>query len=541
VRKRVLSRVMPGLAVVLGLTALVIFVLLYGRGEAGLAQEVPQVEMALTARSGEGVVGYSLLLSNQEQGEIALDRIEVLLPEGQAYVGLAASSEVNLEPSKEEKALLWSGPFILAGEGSLSLDFWAVALRDEASGLSRATIYVGGTAVASAEEEVTVAPWPAPSAVAPPSLGLGAPSPSITVTKSVTPATTFPNLPVLYTVVFTNSSGADVALNTITDTFDSSLVRHAGAAYGSQIDCPPQDQWGQSSVTCTGPYTVPAGSTLTWKYYAYVLDTFEEQTVTNTLEAEADDGSVGPETETLDIEVMKVFLPLAMKSVGVAAPASLEDHFDANADNWTPFLNYWRLKPQQWYWDAAGGYQGGGYRHNMCLGVADCDDGAHDALAMYLEGDSQEWTDYRFQAKVKLVSGTQIGVWFRGTYEEDPVYSGRKITGYFFNLTPGSDRLTLWQMQTEEECVPGTLTQYLYNFSNPIQLQTVTGQTWLVKNHWYTIKVEVEGSLIKCYVDDVLRIEYNDTIGSTFLNGTVGLTVYKADDARFDDVVVEPL
>ncbi|MFQ5885633.1 MAG: hypothetical protein ACE5II_00195, partial [Anaerolineae bacterium] len=58
---------------------------------------------------------------------------------------------------------------------------------------------------------------------------------------------------------------------------------------------------------------------------------------------------------------------------------------------------------------------------------------------------------------------------------------------------------------------------------------------------WYTLKVEVEGSLIKCYVNDVLMIQYNDTVGTTFLQGTVGLFVYKAEDARFDDVLVEPL
>jgi len=62
---------------------------------------------------------------------------------------------------------------------------------------------------------------------------------SIEVTKSVTPTTTLPTRSVLYTVVFDNSGGiADVDLNTITDTFNSSLVRHAGAAYGSEIDCP---------------------------------------------------------------------------------------------------------------------------------------------------------------------------------------------------------------------------------------------------------------------------------------------------------------
>jgi hypothetical protein len=516
--------------VALGVIALIVL-LLYAGKEAGLAQEVPPVEMNLRARAAGGVVGYSLLLNNQEEGEITLDRIELLLPNSQGYVGLAASSGVSVEPFKEEQALVWSGPFILPGEGSLVLDFWAVALGREASGLSRATVYVGGTAVASAEGEVTVAPWSAPSVAAPVSASLGASS-SITVTKSVTPTTTFPNRPVLYTAIFTNTTGSDVALNVITDTFSSSLLRHVGPAPGSDIEDWPEPLGG-SSVTWTGPYTVTAGSSLTLAYWAWVGETLEEQPITNSLQAEAGDGSVGPVTETLDIEAGKAFLPLAMKGFSPVLPASLEDHFNSNANNWTPFLNYWRLKPEQWYWDAGGGYPGGGYRHNMYLGGTE----AHDALSMYIQEGSQEWTDYRFQARVNLVSGVDIGVWFRGTFVDEGGGNGRKLTGYYFLLDPLHDTLALWQMQTDEECTDCTAN---YSFSNPMTLVTLSGVP-LYLNHWYTIKVEVAGPLIKCYVDDALKIEYNDTVGTTFLQGTVGLFVYKASDARFDDILVESL
>ncbi len=228
----------------------------------------------------------------------------------------------------------------------------------------------------------------------------------------------------------------------------------------------------------------------------------------------------------------KVFLPLVMKGY---PPPSLEDHFDANANNWTPFLENSRLKPEQWYWAAGGGYQGGGYRHNMYLGGTE----AHDALSMYLGGNSQGWTDYRLQTRVNLVSGSKIGLWFRGTFVDEPGLNGRKLTGYYFAMASG--RLELWQMQTEDECDPDTCTKpwYLYHFANPILLTQVS-HSWQ-KGGWYNLKVEVEGSLIKCYVNDVLKIQYNDTVGTTFLNGTVGLSVYKAGDARFDDVVVEPL
>lgn len=226
-----------------------------------------------------------------------------------------------------------------------------------------------------------------------------------------------------------------------------------------------------------------------------------------------------------------VFLPLVMNRYPPPSPASLEDHFDTNADNWTPFLNYWRLKPEQWYWDAGGGYTGGGYRHNKNLGGTE----AHDALSMYIQAGSQEWTDYRLRAKVKLVSGTQIGVWFRGTFVDEGGLNGRKLTGYYFLMKTNS--LILSQMRTDEEC--GDDCTHNYWFSNPMSLEEV--DVSMERGRWYELKVEVRGSLIKCYVDDVLKIEYNDTIGTTFLQGTVGFFVYKASDARFDDVLVEPL
>lgn len=228
-----------------------------------------------------------------------------------------------------------------------------------------------------------------------------------------------------------------------------------------------------------------------------------------------------------------IFLPLVMKGYPPSSPATLEDHFDTDANNWTPFLEYRRLKPEQWYWDAGGGYQGGGYRHNMNLGDAE----AHDALSMYIQEGSQEWTDYRLQAKVNLVSGGQIGVWFRGTFEDEAGLNGRKLTGYYFSMTP--TKLKLWQMRTEDECGDDCTPWYLYHFANPMLLTEVTHSS--SRAIWYTIKVEVQGSLIKCYVNDVLKIQYNDTVGTTFLQGTVGFYVYKAEDARFDDVLVEPL
>lgn len=70
---------------------------------------------------------------------------------------------------------------------------------------------------------------------------------------------------------------------------------------------------------------------------------------------------------------------------------------------------------------------------------------------MYLEGNSQEWVNYRLQAKVNLVSGNVIGLWFRGTYE-DVDSSGRRFTGYYCTINPDRNRVTLSRIRLEDEC-----------------------------------------------------------------------------------------
>jgi len=223
-------------------------------------------------------------------------------------------------------------------------------------------------------------------------------------------------------------------------------------------------------------------------------------------------------------------------------PPLLEDHFDADADNWTPFLNYWRLKPEQWYWEAGAGYTGGGYRHNKDLGGTE----AHDALSMYIQEGSQEWTDYSFQAQVIIRSGSKAGLWFRGTYPEDDD-SGGNVGGYYFMM--GSGGVSLLQMQTEDDCVGLACTRpwNLWDFNNPRPLTSASKSIDLSK--WHTLKVEVQGANIKCYLDGELLIDYDDSPISddgikndtVFLNGTVGFKTYACQNVVFDDVLVTPL
>ncbi|MFQ6001702.1 MAG: family 16 glycoside hydrolase, partial [Anaerolineae bacterium] len=210
-------------------------------------------------------------------------------------------------------------------------------------------------------------------------------------------------------------------------------------------------------------------------------------------------GGSGLAQETTDL-----FLPLVMKEYPTPSPASLEDHFDTNADNWTPFLNQGRLSPEQWYWEAGTGYAGGGYRHNRYGGGKE----AEDALSMYLEGDSQTWTDYSFQARVIIRAGARAGLWFRGTYPENDDRAGN-VTGYYFMLS-GSGAYLL-QMQTLDDCIYPACDRpwYLWDFDNPRSLASVS--MTIDKSQWHTLKVEVQGARIKCYLDGELLIDYDDS------------------------------
>jgi hypothetical protein len=63
--------------------------------------------------------------------------------------------------------------------------------------------------------------------------------------------------------------------------------------------------------------------------------------------------------------------------------------------------------------------------------------------------------------------------------------------------------------------------------SNPGQVNDV--------NAWYTFKVEVSGTSIKCYVDDVLKFDITD---STYSTGSGGPWLWAQTDAEFDNALV---
>jgi hypothetical protein len=134
---------------------------------------------------------------------------------------------------------------------------------------------------------------------------------------------------------------------------------------------------------------------------------------------------------------------------------------------------------------------------------------------------STGWTDYTVQVDITCVSGVNAGLIFRATNPAlgdagNSAQAGTDfIQGYFVGLS--SNRVVLGKQN--------------YNWT---ELASKTGETYLVNNK-YTLKVEVKANNIKAYVNNVLKIDYNDP--SPFICGKVGLRICDSH-ARFDNFSV---
>jgi hypothetical protein len=224
-------------------------------------------------------------------------------------------------------------------------------------------------------------------------------------------------------------------------------------------------------------------------------------------------------------------------------PFLLKDNFDGGlGGGWKAFLNYWRLKSDQWYWDGSSGVGGSGALiHNCCINGWE----AEDALMMYLGDGAEGWTDYRVEVQLLVPTdkGQWQGLWFRGQYEERTKKdTAQWVTGYYVML--GRKRVVkLLQLQTLEDCQGNACRnpQNLYAFNNPYILreEQVAGIE-LTRGAWHTLAVEVQGNRIKIWVDGVFAFEHVDD-KSPFLQGTVGLKTFESEPVLYDNVVVTSL
>ncbi|MNC01488.1 Extracellular exo-alpha-L-arabinofuranosidase precursor [compost metagenome] len=120
------------------------------------------------------------------------------------------------------------------------------------------------------------------------------------------------------------------------------------------------------------------------------------------------------------------------------------------------------------------------------------------------------WTDYVFEAKVKLpISNANAGIVFRVKDAENY---------YMYRINSAAQTLELYK------CVNGTLTR-------------VSGTSFTaVPKQWYSIKAAVQGNNIKAYVDGALKMEWTNLV-TELTTGRAGFRTTSVD-VVFDDALV---
>jgi hypothetical protein len=207
--------------------------------------------------------------------------------------------------------------------------------------------------------------------------------------------------------------------------------------------------------------------------------------------------------------------------------------------SWVPFLNYWRLKPEQWYWDTSGGNPAGCLRHEASLGVQKPKRGAHDAAILLRGGES--WCDYVFEADAFARRG-HFGLWVRANMRDEGDGNGRWVQGYYFVVIPRGPKWRLWRARQDGLVVENDSGEPAKpeknHFSNPALLAEGPLPDSVAYGNWLAMRVELRGSRITASVDgrEVATVE-----SDLYPTGSIGFTTYKGEDVRFDNIRVTPL
>ncbi len=191
-----------------------------------------------------------------------------------------------------------------------------------------------------------------------------------------------------------------------------------------------------------------------------------------------------------------------------------DDFNDDNADGWMPVGTYgdWKVE-----FDADFG--SGVYSQGDTTWTTTS---TYDTYWRSYGDDS--WTDYTFETKVKIVEGGSLapiaGIFFRvqGT---DLNFAGY----YMFRIDARPDTGPAL-IESPNTILAGGHPGYLQFVNEPADIGVI-----------YTLKVIVEGSHIKCYVNDVMKIDWTD---DTYTTGRVGVGTFNSH-THFDDVLISDI
>jgi hypothetical protein len=164
-------------------------------------------------------------------------------------------------------------------------------------------------------------------------------------------------------------------------------------------------------------------------------------------------------------------------------------------------------------------FSSGMSKWTMIAGTWKIEDGelAHkysQTCCQFIVAGSSDWTDYTAEVKGKFVeenrnmSSEALGLAFR-------VHDGYHL--YLLDLKREGSALQLFRKVGNYSLIKATKIDFK-----------------IEQNVWYKLKVELKGPNIKCYLNDKLMIEVNDT---TYLDGKIGLKSSNTY-SHWDDVVV---
>ncbi len=496
------------------------------QAEAGLLVGIGEASMDKTVSSSRvepgNVVTYSVTFSNSGYVQVPLAVVTDVLPAGVTFMTMTSASDVSAAPTQVSgtltstgpMTLTWTGPFTIAPHAEFLVQYEAsmpvvsdtLYLTNTAEGR-----LVDGTVLGPVSREVVVAAG-GPTTIALPLIVRAWSPTAFTVDKAADPMVVVAQTPgelVTYTVTIENT-GTDPG--TLADIHDTLPVGFSFVKMlpGSDVTAAPAGSSGQ--IVWDGPFDLDGESSMTLIYQAQASS------------------SVGTYTNLADVTAIKGIPPQepGTAAVEVIEPTLLVESWEEPSPYWEPFLNYWRLHPEQWYIEWGAGINGSAaLKHTYFYGVADPDDGAHDALYIYQGPGSDTWTNYRYEARTKMNVGYTQGLWFRAKYIPSDL-GGRHVEGYFLNWRPGDNIIKLMRIRDYG--------QWAYHFSIPDELASV--KYTLSRGVWYHMVVEVRGSNIKAYVNDELVIDFDD---DGYPTGSVGFFAYKVADAAWDNIVVTPL
>jgi len=502
---------------------------------AGLQVAVPVLSLGKEASEANVIstypLTYTVRITNTGFADGVVNIITDTLPNGVTFDAITPASDISTAPDGTTGEIHWTGSFTVPAQSAQTLSY-RVLTPNESEDITKTNqvwAQSGSTRLGPAATTVTVGPKRYFGYL--PMLVHNWSLPNFFLHKSANPTLASRGDIITYTVDIENQGSEPGVLSHITDSLPSGFTFDSIVS-GGDITASPLVSG--NDLIWSGNFPVSGSGHITFSYRVQSAGTAGTYTNTVTALAAPPQYAVHPASAAITLRTEKL----------------LQEDFETGAPNWAPFLNYWRLHPEQWLWDPEDGVNGGGaFTHHAWFGASEPGKGAEDAVAMYLGPGAQQWTDYRYEVKAKVWSrdgdGT-IGVWFRGQYEERNDGSGQWMTGYYLVMggNPARDSwfVRLTQMQIPGDCTgaacnnPGNL----YDFSNPMELDFTRYTGTFQDNHWYDIVIEVRGAHIQAWVDGVLAIDYVDE-DLPFLQGTVGFKSYKLHPASWDEVVVTPL